>query len=299
MDRLHLMTVFIAVAEEESFAAAARRLRMSPAAVTRAVVTLESHLRVKLLHRTTRFVRATDVGRRYLEDARRVVALADEIDEAALGISAAPRGHVTVTVPVLFGRMYVMPCIVDYLDRYPETTVSTLLLDRVVNLLEEDVDVAVRIGDLQDSSLKAVRVGQVRRVICASPGYLARRGAPATPAELRAHSIIATTSLGQSVDWRLRDARGETTIRCDPRLVVTSNDAAIEAAVRGAGITRLMSYQVAPLLVAGALEVVLSECEPPPVPIHVVHREGRHSASRIRAFIDLLVEHLRGEPSLS
>ncbi len=299
MDRLHLMTVFIAVAEEESFAGAGRRLHMSPPAVTRAIAALENHLRVKLLHRTTRFVRATDVGRRYLEDARRVLALADEVDDAVIGISAAPRGHVRVTAPVLFGRMYVMPCVVEYLDRYPETTVSALLLDRVVNLLEEDVDVAVRIGDLQDSSFKALRVGYVRRVICASPEYLARRGVPQVPADLQAHAIVATTSLGQSFDWRLRDGSGELTVRCKPRLEVTSNDAAIEAATRSAGITRLMSYQVAPQLASGELKVVLSENEPLPVPIHIVHREGRHTATRIRSFIDLLADRLRSDKSLN
>ena len=299
MDRLHLMTVFIAVAEEESFAGAGRRLHLSPPAVTRAIATLENHLHVKLLHRTTRFVRATDIGRRYLEDARRVLTLANEIDDAAIGISAAPRGHVTVTAPVLFGRMYVMPCVVDFLDRYPETTVSALLLDRVVSLLEEDVDVAVRIGELQDSSFKALRVGSVRRVICASPDYLARRGVPQVPADLHAHAIVAATSLEQSIDWRLRDASGELTIRCKPRLVVTSNDAAIEAALRSAGITRLISYQVAPQLASGELKIVLSEYEPPPVPIHIIHREGRHTAARIRAFIDLLAGQLRAEASLN
>jgi DNA-binding transcriptional LysR family regulator len=298
MDRLHLMTVFIAVAEEQSFAAAGRRLHLSAPAVTRAVAALEDHLGVKLLHRTTRIVRPTDAGRRYLEDAKRVVALADEIDDAAVGISAAPRGHVTVTAPVLFGRMYVMPCVVEYLDRYPETTMSTLLLDRVVNLLEEDVDVAVRIGELPDSGLKALRVGHVRRVICASPQYLARRGIPATPGDLDGHTIVATSSLGQGLDWRLRGASGDLTVRCKPRLEVTSNDAAIEAAVRGAGITRLISYQVAPLLASGQLQAILVEYEPPPVPIHIVHREGRHSAARIRAFIDLLAERLRDDPSL-
>jgi DNA-binding transcriptional LysR family regulator len=299
MDRLQLMTVFIAVAEEESFAGAGRRLRMSAPAVTRAIAALEDRLRVKLLHRTTRFVRATDAGRRYLEAARRVVALADEADDAAIGVSAAPRGHVAVTAPVLFGRMYVIPCIAEYLDRYPETTVSGLLVDRVVNLLEEDVDVAVRIGDLPDSGLKALRVGSVRRVICASPQYLARRGVPRLPADLHAHAIVAATSMAQDVDWRLHGASGELTIRCKPRLLVTSNDAAIEAALRGVGITRLISYQVAPQLASGELEVVLGEYEPPPMPIHVVHREGTHSPARIRAFIDLLAERLRALSALN
>ena len=172
MDRLHLMTVFVAVAEEEGFAAGARRLHLSPPAVTRAVASLETRLGVKLLNRTTRYVRTTEAGQRYLEDARRILAEVDAADEAAAGINAEPRGHLAVTAPVLFGRMFVMPGIVDYLKRYPDTEVSAMFLDRIVNLLEEGLDVGVRIGELPDSSMRALRVGSVRLVLCASPHYL-------------------------------------------------------------------------------------------------------------------------------
>lgn len=299
MDRLHLMSVYVAVAEEAGFAAAARRLAMSPPAVTRAIAELEDHLGVKLLNRTTRHVRVTEAGERYLDDARRVIAAADEADEAAVGINAQPRGHMTVTAPVLFGRMYVMPGIVDYLSQYPDTSVSALFLDRVVNMLEEGVDVGIRIGELSDSSYRALRVGQVRRVLCASPAYLKRHGMPKTPQDLKQHQVIVAGSLSQNIEWRLLDQGEPVSVRIKPRLNVSSNDGAIEAATLGLGVTRLLSYQVAPLLGSGKLKVVLSEFESPPMPIHIVHREGRHPSAKMRAFIDLMAERLRAEPLLN
>lgn len=299
MDRLYLMTVYVAVAEEESFAGAARRLGMSPPAVTRAIAALEDRLGVKLLNRTTRHVRATEAGERYLDDARRVIAAADEADEAAVGINAQPRGHMTVTAPVLFGRMYVMPGIVNYLQQHPDTSVSALFLDRVVNMLEEGVDVGIRIGELSDSSYRALRVGHVRRVLCAAPSYLQRRGIPQVPQDLKQHDVIVASSLSQNIEWRFVDQGEPSSVRIKPRLTVSSNDGAIEAATLGLGVTRLMSYQVAPMLAAGTLKVVLSEFESPRVPIHIIHREGRHASAKMRAFIDLMAEHLRAEPSLN
>jgi DNA-binding transcriptional LysR family regulator len=294
VDRLHLMNVFVAVAEEEGFAAAARRLRMSPPAVTRAVAALEERLGVKLLKRTTRHVRTTEAGQRYLEDARRILAEADAADEAAAGINAEPRGRLTVTAPVLFGRMFVMPGIVDYLSRYPDTEVFAVFLDRVVNLLEEGVDVGVRIGELADSSMRSLLVGSVRLVLCASPKYLQRFGAPRAPQALLEHSIIASSAGSGALDWRF----GARTLRIQPRLTVTTNDAAIEAALRGFGITRLLSYQIGAQLNGGKLKVVLEEYEPAPRPIHIVHREGRHASAKVRAFVDLMAERLRAEPAL-
>ncbi|MFZ3081561.1 LysR family transcriptional regulator, partial [Rhodoferax ferrireducens] len=172
MGRLHLMSVYVAVVEAEGFAAGARKLHMSPPAVTRAVAALEERLGVKLLNRTTRYVRMTEAGQKYYEDAKRVIALADEADDAALGINAEPRGQLTVTASVLFGRLHVMPGIIEYLRRYPAVEVNALFVDRVVNMLEEGVDVAIRIAELPDSSYRALRVGSVRQVLCASPDYL-------------------------------------------------------------------------------------------------------------------------------
>ncbi|AXA94010.1 LysR family transcriptional regulator [Massilia sp. YMA4] len=299
MDRLHGMTVFVAVAEEQGFAAGARRLGLSPAAVTRAVAALEERLGVRLLERSTRHVRVTEAGQRYLDDCRRLLAELDEADEAAAGLNAAPRGLLAITAPVLFGRMYVMPGIVEYLRRYPDTEVSAVFVDRVTNLLEEGYDVAVRIGELPDSGLRALRVGQVRRMICASPDYLARHGAPRTPSDLASHTIVASTGASTQPEWRFRENGGVRGYRVRPRLTVTSNDSAIEAIRQGLGLARLLSYQVAPLLASGALVPLLEQFELPPVPVNIVHREGRHGTARVRALIDLLAARLRGDPALA
>ncbi|WP_018153065.1 LysR family transcriptional regulator [Leeia oryzae] len=299
MDKFYWMTVFVAVAEEESFAGAARRLGISPPAVTRAITALETQLGVKLLQRTTRHVRITDAGQRYLEDVRQILAAVTEADEAAAGVNAAPRGHLTVTAPVLFGKLYVMPGIVSYLQHYPAMDIAALFLDRVVNLLEEGVDVAVRIGSLPDSSMKAIRVGQVRRVLCASPDYLARHGTPATPADLREHTIIAASGVTPGVEWRFGPEDAPVAVKLQPRLTVTSNDAAIEAARQGFGICRLMSYQVATAVANGQLQMLLPADERAPLPIHIVHREPRQGSVKVRSFIDWMVARLRADPHLN
>jgi DNA-binding transcriptional LysR family regulator len=296
MDRLHLMTVFVAVAEEESFAAGARRLGMSPPAVTRAISALEERLGVKLLNRTTRYVRVTDAGHRYLDDARRIIGEMDEADEAAAGINAEPRGHLAVTAPVMFGRLFVIPGIVDYLRSFPDMEVSAVFLDRVVNLLEEGFDAGIRIGELPDSNMRAIRVGQVRRVLCASPSYIAEKELPLHPAELINHNIIAASGVSPVLDWKFAQ---DITVRVKPRLTVTSNDAAIEAILEGLGITRLLSYQVDSYVNSGQLQTVLSEFEPKALPIHVVHREGRYASAKIRTFVDLIVAKLRSQQTLN
>jgi DNA-binding transcriptional LysR family regulator len=296
MDRLHLMTVFVAVAEEESFAAGARRLGMSPPAVTRAISALEDRLGVKLLNRTTRYVRVTDAGHRYLDDARRIIGELDEADEAAAGINAEPRGHLAVTAPVLFGKLFVIPGIVDYLQRYPDMEVSAVFLDRVVNLLEEGFDVGIRIGELPDSSMRAIRVGQVRRILCASPNYLAENGMPNSPSGLINHKIVVSSTVSPTVDWKFTQG---ITVRVKPRLIVAGNDAAIEAVLNGIGITRLLSYQIEGYLASHKLQTLLTEFEPPPLPIHVIHREGRYASAKVRSFVDLMVAKLRSHHALS
>ncbi|MFZ2168396.1 MAG: LysR family transcriptional regulator [Methylococcaceae bacterium] len=296
MDRLHLMSVFVAVAEEQSFAAGARRLGMSPPAVTRAIAALEDRLGVKLFTRTTRYVRVTDAGQRYLEDARRIINEVDEADEAAAGINATPRGHLAVTAPILFGRMFVIPGIVEYLQRYPDMEVSAVFLDRIVNLLEEGLDVGIRIGELPDSSMKAIRVGTIHRVVCSSPGYLAKNGTPDKPSDLADHLVVAASAVSPVVEWKF--AQG-IVVRVKPRLTVTSNDSAIEAVLQGMGITRLLSYQIAPYLASGQLQKILSEFEPERLPIHVIHREGRYASAKVRTFVDLMVGRLRSNKSLN
>lgn len=299
MDQVHLMTVFICVGEEESFAAAARRLDLSPAAVTRAISGLEEHLGVKLLLRTTRNVRLTEAGRRYMDDSRAILASIAEANEAAAGINSAPKGNLSVTASVLFGRSYIMPCIVRFLKDYPEVEVSAYFLDRVVNLVEEGMDVAVRIGHLPDSNLKALRVGQVRRVLCASPEYLAKHGVPQHPADLLRHTIIAASGISPRVEWKFGALDDPTMVRMKPRLTVTSNDAAIDAAVGGLGVCRLLSYQVAEQLRDGRLSIILADYEEAPLPVHVLHRESKFGSSKVRKFIDMLVDYLRAHSDLS
>ncbi|WP_433689575.1 LysR family transcriptional regulator [Pseudomonas monteilii] len=295
MDQIHLMKVFVAVGELESFAAAARRLDISPAAVTRAVCALEDQLGVKLLHRTTRSVRLTEAGGRYLEDTRHILASINEANAAAAGINATPKGDLAVTAPILFGKKFVMPCIVRYLQQYPEVDVSAYFLDRVVNMVEEGMDVAVRIGPLPDSGLKALRVGRVRRMLCASPDYLARHGVPKHPSELAGHAVIGTTNLSPRAGWRFGVTEEPTMVRMKPRLTVTSNDGAIAAASGGLGIARLLSYQVADELANGQLQVILAEYEEAPWPIHVLHRESKYGSAKVRAFIDMLAQTLRAQ----
>ena len=273
-------------------------LAISPPAVTRAVNELEGHLGLRLLTRTTRTVRVTDAGERYAQDCRRILAELAEADESVSGMHSAPRGRLSVTAPVLFGGIYVTPIVTAYLERYPEVRASCMFLDRLVNLMEEGVDVAIRIGELPDSSMQAIRVGQVRRLICAAPDYLAENGVPATPDDLHEHAIVSASSVTPNPEWRLVQNGQPHAVRLQARLTTTTNDAAMAAVVGGFGLTRLLSYQVAEHLRAGRLKTVLAECEPAPLPIHVVHRQGRQASQRVRAFIDLAVELLRSNEAL-
>ncbi len=302
MDSLHLMKVYVAVAEEQGFAAGARRLAMSAPAVTRAIAGLEEQLGVTLLNRTTRYVRATEAGLRYLEDARRILADVDMANEAAAGINAEPRGALSVTAPLLFGQKYVMPGIVDYLQRYPDTEVNSIFLDRVVNLLEEGIDVGIRIGELPDSSMRALRVGSVRLIVCASVDYLERRGIPQTPEDIAGHTLIASRAGNFTQDWHFSSAGGiggNRRLAIKPRLTVTTNDAAIRAVAEGFGMARLVSYQVAEQLADGQFKILLENFELPPLPVHIVHREGRLASRKVRAFIDLMAARLRSDKALN
>ena len=299
MDRIYLMTVFVAVAEAESFAKASRHLGMSPPAVTRAISTLEEKLGVRLLARTTRVVRLTEAGARYLEDSRRIIAEIEEADESAAGVGAAPRGQLQVTAPVMFGKLFITPAILDYLERYPAVNVNALFLDRVVNLMDEGVDIAIRIGELPDSSLRAIKVGAVRRVIVAAPRYLRQHGTPLHPRDLKSHRLVAVTGATSALDWKFYAHDKPISVRVTPRLTVTTNEGAIAAVQEGWGMTRLLSYQVAPYLKRDTLKAVLCKFEPPALPVHVVHLEGRRPTAKVRAFIDLVVERLRADPALN
>lgn len=299
MDKLHLINVFVAVVDTNGFAGAARRLNISPPAVTRAINELEGHLGVRLLTRTTRVVRVTEPGARYAEDYRRILSDMADADESVASMHGSPRGRLTLTAPVLFGAKFVTAIVTEYLQRYPEVNVSCWFLGRLVNMMEEGVDVAVRIAELPDSSMQAVRVGQVRRVICASPGYLQRMGIPLAPEDLQDHCTIAVNPQTPTPEWRLTDQGAPRVVKLQPRLTTNGNEPAIAAAVSGFGLTRVLSYQVAEYLRDGRLKTVLSEFEPAPLPVHVVHREGRHASRKARAFIDLAIERLRANPALN
>ncbi|MGO4411426.1 LysR family transcriptional regulator [Cupriavidus sp. KB_39] len=298
MDRLQAMKTFVTVVESGGFTAAARKLDISLSVVSRIVTDLEAHLGVRLLTRTTRLVRPTDTGATYYEDCRRILAEIDDAELATTGAHAAPRGQLSITASVLFGRRFVTPIVVEYLRRYPEVDVHCLFIDRIVNFVDEGIDVGIRIGELPASSLQAVPVGHVRRVVCASPAYLAQHGVPATPADLPAHTVIQTTGISTLPEWRFLAGGEMTPTRLAPRMATTTNDSAIAAAVDGFGLARVLSYQIADELRDGRLQVVLADFEPAPLPINVIHREGRHAMHKVRAFLDLAIETLRAAPSL-
>ncbi len=299
MDRLQAMTTFVAVVDSGGFASAARKLDLSPPVVTRAVAELEERLGLRLLTRTTRVVRVTEAGARYAEDCRRILAEIEEAETAATGANAEPRGTLVLTAPVLFGHMYVTPVLASYLQRHPEVDAQCLFLDRMVNVVEEGVDVAVRIAVLPDSSLQAIRVGQVRPVLAASPAYLQAHGVPSRPEDLAHHTLFSPGSVAQpQVDWRFNDGGHALVQRVFRRMRTTSNDSAISAALAGLGITRLLSYQLAPHLATGSLVALLQDFEPGPIPINVLHHEGRRVTQKVRSFVDMAVEALRANPAL-
>jgi DNA-binding transcriptional LysR family regulator len=293
MDRTDGIAVFVEVADHGSFAEAARRLGRSPAAVTRAVAELEARLGVRLLTRTTRAVSTTEAGERFLGGAKRVLADLDEIERAAAGEGTAPRGELRLTAPILFGRLHVLPIVTEFLDRFPDVRVALTLIDRPVDLVEEGLDVAVRIGALAESSAVATRVGAVRRIVVASPDYLAQRGTPQVPADLQAHAVVAFSGIAGVEHWVFREAAGDASVAIRPRLVVTTAEAAIDAAKAGFGITRVLSYQAAEDVARGSLLRVLPAYEGDDVPIHLVYPGGRHPPPKLRAFLDFTMPRLR------
>lgn len=299
MDRFQEMQVFIAVAQESGFSAASRRLGLSAASVTRAVAALEQRIGTPLLVRTTRNVYLSEAGQRFLEDSRRILGDLQEAEDSAAGSHAQPRGQLTITAPVLFGQLFVTPILVEYLQQYPEVVINALLLDRNVSMVEEGMDVAVRIGELPDSNQHAVRVGEVRLVVCGSPAFFARHGRPRHPQDLERLPVVASSAIGQVRSWTFVDAGQTLAVRPVPRLMVTANQAAITAASQGLGMTRVLSYQVAGEIASGGLEIVLADFELPPLPIHVLYQGGRNAPARVRSFVDFTVSALRRHPALS
>lgn len=293
MDRLRAMEVFVAVADAGSFVKAGERMRISPPAVTRAVSALEERLGARLLNRTTRRLNLTEAGQRYVQNCRHLLDDFEEAERDAIGQSAMPQGHLTLTASMTFGRMALSPIVGDFLRAHPKITASLMLVDRVVNFIEEGIDVAVRIGDLPDSSLVARRVGEVRRVMVASPDYLAKRGAPEHPTELKLHSVIGFTGLMANREWRFveGDKAGQVSLR--PRLEINDAAAAINAAQSGEGITTVLCYMVGERIRSGELVLVLERYWPPPAPVQIVFPHRRLLAAKVRAFVDYATPRLR------
>jgi len=296
MDRLRALEVFIAVAEAGSLAGAAKAMAISAPTVTRVLGDLEAELGVLLFHRSTRATTLTDPGRSFLSDARRILEDYRASSDAVRGAHRAPKGLLRLTAPTLFGQCYVSPILLDFLDRFPDVDAEAIYLDRMVSLIDEGFDLAVRIGALTDTNLMAVRVGEVRRVVCAGKSYLSRNGLPQTPADLAEHRVIAARPVTYSNEWQFAAGR---TVRIGPRISFSSVPAAIAAAKADWGLTRVLSYQIGPDLSAGVLKIVLSEYEPDPLPIHIVHAEGRSASAKVRSFVDLAVASLRANSFLN
>ena len=291
MDRLHAMAAFAAVCDAGGFAPAARRLRVAPSAVTRMVAGLEAHLGVRLLHRTTRSVRLTDAGTRYLHGVRQVLDDLHGAEDAARTNQDAPRGHLVVSAPVIFGRMYVAPLVRDAMARHAGITVDLQLSDRFANLVEDGVDVAVRIGALASSGLVSRRVGETLMVVVAAPEYLHRRGTPEHPHDVPAHDTILLAPLQQSRVWVFAGPDGSALpVAIAPRLQTNSGDAALAVAREGGGLARTLLYQVLPDIAAGRLRTVLDAYAPPALPIHAVMATRRAVPARVRHFMELAAD---------
>jgi DNA-binding transcriptional LysR family regulator len=297
LDRLDTVSIFVAVAERGSFAAAAKALGRSPAAVSRAVMALEARLRTQLLRRTTRAVALTDAGARYLDRCRILLADFEALEAVAEREQAEPQGLLSVTAPVVFGRLHVLPLAKAFLAERRDVRMRFLLVDRNVSLVEEGIDVGVRLGPLEDSSLKATRVGQVTRTIYASPAYLKRAGRPETPEDIQRHDCIAVSGATAGPErWAFGVRRAaRRTVAMEPRLRLNTIDAAVEAALMGLGLARLLSYQADALEAAGKLVAVLRDFEPEALPIHVIQPAGAHVPPKVRAFVDAAVPALRAK----
>jgi DNA-binding transcriptional LysR family regulator len=293
MNRLDAMSIFIAVADAGSLTAAARRLGMPLATVSRKVAELESHLNTRLLHRTTRQLSLTEAGSSYVAACRRILDDIGEAERAATGENAAPKGELVVTAPVVFGRLHVVPVIAEFLAHYPEINISLMLTDRVVHLMEEHGDVALRIGDLPDSSLMATQVGKVRRVVCASPSYLSNRGIPTTPDDLVGHDCITFEVLESKRAWVFGSGRAQVSVPVRARLAVNTAEAAIAASALGVGLIRVLSYQVEDAVRGDALRVVLESFESEPLPVSLVHKGQTPLPLKLRAFLDFVAPRLR------
>lgn len=299
MDKLHTIQVFIEVAKQQSFTAASDKLGLSAPTVTRSIAALETQLGAKLFNRTTRYVRLTESGTRFLQDAKRIIEDLEEAEAAVKGVYSKPSGTLTVTAPILFGEKHIMPIIAEYLELNAEVSVKAMLYDRVTSLVEEELDVAIRIGHLKDSNLYATTVGQVRRIVCGAPAYFKKYGMPDKPVDLKDHSIIFPATFESANQWQFNNNGKKEIIKLKSRLRCNQNSAALKTAILGHGITRLMSYQVGEELEKGTLQCALNDYEEAPLPVNIIHLEGRRANAKTRSFIDLAIERLRTNPFIN
>jgi DNA-binding transcriptional LysR family regulator len=293
MDRFESMATLLAAVEGGSLSAASRKLGMPLATVSRKVSELEAHLRTRLINRTSRRLMLTDAGRSYVAACKRILEDIGEAERAAAGEYMAPRGDLTITAPIVFGRLHVLPVAIEFLKAYPDIDIRVALTDRVVNLREDDIDLAIRIGDLPDSSLVATRVGAIRRVVCGSPAYFAHRGTPKSLGELSTHDCITFDGLMSPDTWKFAVGKSIVSVAIHSRLTVNTAEAAIDAAIAGVGITRVLSYQVASALRAGTLALVLRKFEPMPWPVSLVYPGQGLLPLKLRAFLDFAAPRLK------
>ncbi|MHC2461316.1 LysR family transcriptional regulator [Bradyrhizobium embrapense] len=295
MDRIDAMKVFVAAVDEGSLAGAGRKLRRSPAAVSRAIAFLEHHVGAELLHRTTRSLKLSDTGQRYAAACRRILSELEEAEISAGGERSAPRGTLTITAPVVVGEDVLRPLLDAFMTEYPAVSVRLVMLDRTVNLIDEGIDVALRIAQLADSNFIAIKLGEVRRVLAASPGYLARHPVIGEVADLAKHQIIAMTHFGLD-SWSFPPAARSKVARAvqfAPRLVVNAVRAAVASASEGYGVTRLFSYHIAEEIRDGRLQILLPGDEHPPLPVHLLAPQGRFDVPKVRAFVDFAAPRLK------
>lgn len=298
MDRFQEMKVLLAVAEAQSFAGGAKLLGMSAPSVTRVIAALENRLGTLLMARSTRSLRLTEAGRRFVDDCKRILLDLEEAEELATGSSVRARGNLAVTAPVMFGELYLIPLITEYLAEHPEVSINAMLVDRLVSMVDEGLDVAIRIGQLQDTGLEAVRVGQIRPIVCAAPAFLDRVGRPQVPKDVMSAPIVMSSASNLLTDWHFNGDDGSLTLHPKPRLLVSSNQAAINAARMGWGLTRVLSYQAAELVAKGELEIVLQGYETTALPVHVLYQGGKRVSAKVSTFVDFCTRRFAQDPAL-
>jgi len=293
VDRLEAMTLLLAAVEHGSLSKASRELRLPLATVSRKVAELESHLKATLLIRSTKGLELTPTGRSYVAAVKSILEQLNEVERSAAGEYTEPRGDLVVTAPIMFGRLHVLPVVTHFLSMFPEIAVGLMLTDRVTHFPDDQIDAAVRVGTLPESSLIATRLGEVRRVMCASPDYLSSNGIPTTPDDLVRHSVISFQNVATPTTWTFECDGSEERVTFRSRLSVDTIDAAIDAGLAGVGLIRAMSYQVVEYVRAGRMQVVLESFESAPLPVHLVYAQQNRLPLKLRAFIDSVVPRLR------